>query len=109
MAKLALGVTVLAFSIALTDAQDRHETGVKRGQNLEPQRLVGLAKQLAPLRVAEDHAVHVEFGQHRCRNLTGERTGLSLVHRLREDLYARAARRVDHRRQRSERRTFSRA
>ena len=36
-------------------------------------RLVGLAEQLTPLGVADDHVLHVELGQHRRAHLAGER------------------------------------
>ncbi len=80
------------------------QPGLERRRHLERQRLVGLAEQLAPLGVPEHDAVDVDLGQHLRRHLAGERALVGLVHRLREDLHARAARGVDQRLQREERR-----
>ncbi len=104
VAELALGVAGLALLLGLADAQDRHEAGRERRRDLQLERPVGLAEQLAPLGVAEDHAVDADLDQHRRRHLAGERALGRLVHVLRVDLDPRAARRVDHRLQRRERR-----
>jgi hypothetical protein len=46
----------------------------------------------------------VQLGEHGGRDLAGVGARFGLVHRLREHLHARATGRVDHRRQRRERR-----
>ena len=86
MAELALGVAALALLLGLADAQHRQQPGVERGRHLLGQRPVGLAEQLAPLGVPEDHAVHADLGQHRRRDLAGERALVRVVHVLGEDL-----------------------
>ena len=105
MAELALGVAPLALLLGLADAQDRQQAGVERGRHLQRQRLVGLAEQLAPLGVAEDRRRATPSSSSiGARDLAGERALGRVVHVLGVDLDARAARRVDHRRQRGERR-----
>ena len=79
------------------------QAGVERGGHLQRERLVGLAEVLAALGVAEHDAVDVELGEHRRRDLAGVGALGLVVHVLRVDLDARAARRVDHRLQRGER------
>ena len=103
VAQLALGVAALALLLGLADAQDRRQAGLERRRHLERQRAVGLAEQLAPLGVPEHDAVDVDLGQHLRRHLAGERALVGLVHGLRVDLDARAARGVDQRLQREER------
>ena len=76
------------------------QAGRQRRRHLERQRLVGLAEHLAALGVAEHHAVDADLGQHRRRDLAGERPLGSLVHVLGVDGHPRAAGGVDHRLQR---------
>ena len=95
VAQLALGVAGLALVLGLADAEDRLQAGVERGRDLLRQRAVGLVVVLAALGVAEHDAVDVELGEHRRRDLAREGAGGRLVHVLRVDLDARAARGVD--------------
>jgi hypothetical protein len=46
-------------------AQDRLHLGCEHRSQLLGDDLVGLAHQLAPLRVTDDHVLHMELGQHR--------------------------------------------
>ena len=62
----------LALLLGLAHAQDRHQAGRERRRDLQRERPVGLAEQLAALGVAEDHAVDAELDQHRRRDLAGE-------------------------------------
>ena len=91
MAQLALGVAGLALLLGLADAEDRLEPGLERRRDLQRQRLVGLAEELAALGVAEHDAVDVELDRASRRDLAGERARFGLVHVLRVDL-ARASR-----------------
>ena len=78
----------------------------QRGGHLVRQRLVGLGEQLAPLGVAEHHAVDIQLGQHRRRHLAGEGARLRVMH-VWANTCTRDPRRVDHRSQRRERRADS--
>ena len=104
VAELALGVAALALLLGLADAQDRPQADPQRRRHLLGQRAVGLVEVLAALGVAEDDAVDADLLEHRAAHLAGERALGRLVHVLRVDLDARAARRVDHGLQRGERR-----
>ena len=79
------------------------QAGGQRGGQLQRERAVGLAEELAALGVAEHDAVHVELGEHRRGDLAGEGSLGLVVHVLGVDLDARAARAVDHRAQVRER------
>ena len=52
-----LGVAGLALLERLADAGDHAEAGVERGPRAPRDHLVGLAEELAPLRVADERAV----------------------------------------------------
>ena len=56
----------------LADAGDHREPGLERGARRAGDRLVGLAEELAPLRVADERALDAELEQHRRRDLAGE-------------------------------------
>ena len=88
MAQLALGVAGLALVLGLADAEDRLEARLQRRGHLLLQRAVGLAEVLAPLGVAEHHAVDAELGQHRRRDLAGVGALGLLVHVLGADAHA---------------------
>jgi hypothetical protein len=104
VAQLALGLAALALVLRLAYAQDRRQPRLECLRDLELQRLVGLVEVLAAFGVAEHDAVHVDLGQHHGGDLAGERALVGLVHRLRVDRYLRAARGVDQRLERQERR-----
>jgi hypothetical protein len=50
--------------LGLAHAEDRLEARLQRGGNLARQGLVGLAEELAPLGMPEDHSPHPYLPQH---------------------------------------------
>ena len=59
---------VAAMGSALAHGQDHVQAGRERGVHLLRQRGVALVEVLAPLAVAEQHALHAEVDQHRRRH-----------------------------------------
>ena len=51
----------------LADAHDRCHAVLVHRLELQVHRLVGLAEQLAALRVPDDHVLHLQLGEHRRR------------------------------------------
>ena len=70
---LGLGLPRLALGQRLADAHDRRHARAEHGLHLAVHPLVGLAEELAALRVADDHELHGELGQHRRGHLARER------------------------------------
>ena len=91
-----LGLVGLALGVGLADAEDRLEVVLERHDDLRGERFVGLVEVLTALGVTEHDGAHVEVAQHACGDLAGVGAGFGLVHVLRGDLDARAARGVDH-------------
>ena len=105
-ADLGVGLARFALLQRLADAHDgRHAVGEDR-PHLLGDHLVGLAEELPPFRVTEDHVLHVQLGEHRRADLAGERA-LRLpmaVLRAERDRDVVAVDRRLHRPQRGERR-----
>ena len=77
-----LGVAGLALLERLADAGDHAEPGLERGARAARDHLVGLAEELAPLRVADERALDAELEQHRRRDLAGVGAARLPVHVL---------------------------
>ena len=76
----------------------------KRRDELPRERLVRLGEESPALRVAEDHGLDADRGQHRGRDLAGVGAGVGLVHVLRGDPDRASPAPFDSRRERCERR-----
>ena len=80
-----LGLARLALLLALAHARITSRPACRAAASFSASACVGLAEVLAPLGVAQQHAVHAQVGQHRRRDLAGERALRRLVHVLRVD------------------------
>ena len=85
-----LGLPRLALGLGLAHAGDHGQARIERRAGTLRDALVGLAEELASLRVADDRAVDPELAQHRRGDLAGERALRLPVHVLRGDRDVRA-------------------
>jgi hypothetical protein len=104
VAQLALGFAALALVLGLADAQDRRQPASSALGTLSWSALSVSLKCSRRSEWPEHHAGDLELGEHRRRDLARERALVGLVHRLGVDRHLRAARGVDERLQREERR-----
>ena len=59
-----LGLSGLALGLGLADARDHRESRGERRLGAQAHRLVRLAEVEAPLRVADERALHAELDEH---------------------------------------------
>src|SRR5690606_41771440 len=87
-----LGSIRFALLERLADAQDRNEPRGLRRLELLRNDGIALAEQRAPLRVPDDHVPAPDVGEHRARDLAGERPAADArrdILRAEHDLAAR--------------------
>ena len=77
------GVAVVVLLLGFSDAQDRHQAMLDRGEDLAIYQFVGLAADVAALGVAEDYVGDANRLEHRRGDLAGERALVFVMHILR--------------------------